>query len=89
MYESVKKLPVKAVISTLLILCVLFLAFSGALMYFGKTGMVWGISRSGLRAVHFWVAIGMCIFTAAHLVYNYRVYLAELRAIGRKFKIRK
>ena len=70
----------KAIISTLIILCLLYLAFTGVLMYFGKTGVVFGIPRNILRTSHFWVALSICILAAAHLALNFRVYIAELRA---------
>ena len=63
----------------MLILCLLHLAATGALLYFGKTGVVLGISRNALRGSHFWVAFSTVILAAAHLVMNFRVYLTELR----------
>ena len=75
------KFSFKAVVSTLLILCILFLAFSGALMFFSKTGVVWGMSRSALRAVHFWVAVSMCVLIPVHLILNLGLYRTELRTI--------
>jgi len=78
------KLSVKAILSTLLILIFLFLAFTGALLYFGKTGVVWGFSRYMLREVHFWVAVSMCLLVPVHLLLNFRIYKTELRTLGRK-----
>ena len=75
-----KKLT-KAILSSLLILVYLLLAFTGALLYFGKTGVVLGIPRYILRETHFWVAIAMCVLIPVHLFLNLRVYLAELRAL--------
>ena len=79
-----KKPALKSILSTLLILMVLFLAITGALLYFGKTGMVWGISRYILREVHFYVAISMCVLAAIHLVLNCRLYLAGLKTIRKR-----
>jgi len=84
MVTVVKKLSVKAVVSTLLIVLFLFLAFSGALLYFGKTGMVWGVSRAVLREVHFYVACALCILVPVHLVLNFKLYLQELRSVGKR-----
>ena len=78
-----KRTALKAILSTLLILELLFLAFTGVLLHFGKTGMVLGISRGVLREVHFYVAIAMVVFGAAHLVLNRRLYVAGLRALGK------
>ena len=75
------KKQLKAILSTLLTLCLLYLAFTGALMYYGKTGMVFGIPRHTLRDSHFWVAFAICVLAITHLVINFRVYLAELRAL--------
>jgi len=76
-----KKLSVKAVLSTLLILVFLCLAFTGALLYFGRTGMVLGFSRHMLRETHFWVAASMCVLIPVHLILNLRIYRAEVRAL--------
>ena len=76
-----RRVTIRAILSTLLIICVLFLAFSGALLFFGKTGMVWGIARNDLRAAHFWVAVLTCVLAAVHLFANRRVYMAELRML--------
>ena len=84
-----KKLSVKAILSTLLILIFIILAFSGALLYFGKTGVVLGVSRHTLREAHFWVAVSMCVFIPVHLILNLKVYISELRAAVCKFGIRK
>jgi len=77
-----KKLPVKAILSTLLIIIFICLAFSGSLLYFGKTGVILGISRYVLREVHFWVAASMCLIVPVHLFFNLRLYKAELRSLG-------
>ena len=76
-----KKLSIKAVLSTLLILVFLCLAFTGALLYFGKTGVVLGISRYMLREIHFWVAVTMCALIPVHLILNLRIFRAELRSL--------
>ena len=73
----------KAILSTLLILGFLLLALTGALLYFGKTGVVLGISRHELRAIHFWTAVSVCVLAAVHLCLNCRVYLSELRSLRR------
>jgi len=77
------KPPIKAILSTLLILGFLFLALTGALLYFGKTGVVLGISRHDLRVIHFWTAAIICVLAAVHLCLNCRVYLSELRSLRR------
>ena len=78
---EMKKQAIKAILSTLLILCLLYLAVTGALLYFGKTGMVLGVSRNALRSSHFWVAFSTVVLTVVHLMLNFRVFLAELRSV--------
>ena len=75
---------IKAVVSTLLVFCFLFLAVTGALLFFGKTGVVWGVPRNTLRVAHFWVAASMCVLIVVHVFLNIRVYLAELKSFRRK-----
>ena len=72
---------VRAILSSMLILLFLFLALSGALMYFFKTGMILGIARYALREAHFVVAVAMCVLILIHFILNLRVYFSELRAL--------
>ena len=81
-----KKPALKAILSSLLILLFLFLAFTGALLFFGKTGLVWGIPRSTLRSIHFVAAITTCVLIIVHLVINRRQYFSELRALVKRNK---
>ena len=76
-----KKANLKAIISSLLILVILFLAISGTALYFGKTGVVLGIARSSLRSVHAWVALFMCVLVVLHLLLNRRLYLNGLKSL--------
>ena len=79
-----KKLPVRAVVSSILILAFLFLAASGAMLYFGKTGLVLGFARGAIRNAHAWAAVILCVLAALHMILNFRLYLSELKAlIGR------
>ena len=70
---------VKAVLSTILIADFIVLAFSGALLYFGKTGVVMGISRYAIRNTHTAAAVLMCVIIPVHFFFNRRIYRAELR----------
>lgn len=76
-----KQLPLKAIISSLLMLCFLFLALSGALLFFGKTGLVLGFSRYILRNAHAWTGLAMSILILMHVFLNRRLYLRELHAL--------
>ena len=82
------KQSLKAVLSTVLALLLMFLAATGALLYFGKTGVVWGFSRQSLREIHFWAAVSMCVLIPVHLILNCRLYLAEVRALMKKGKLK-
>jgi len=76
-----KRPHVKAVISSLLLLVFLFLATSGAMLYFGKTGVVLGFARSSLRNAHTWAAASMCVLVLVHLILNRRIYFGELKSL--------
>ena len=79
------KLPaIKGIISSLLLLLIICLAITGTILYFGKTGMIWGIPRNVLRNAHTVMAVSMCILVVVHIVLNFRMYRAELRALVRK-----
>ena len=75
---------VKAVLSTLLIPVFLVLVLSGALLYFGKTGVVWGMPRYMIRNAHTVAAVLMCVIVPTHFILNHRIYRAELRALQAK-----
>ena len=77
-----KSQSIRAIISTLLIILLLCLAFTGALLHFGKTGVVLGIPRSVLRGIHFWVAVSLCVLALVHLILNIKQYKAELRSLS-------
>jgi len=79
-----KKLPVKAIISSLLLLVLLFLAITGSMLHFGKTGVVMGFARSALRNSHTWAAALMCILVIIHLILNRRLYLSELKSLVKR-----
>ena len=72
------------VVSTLLAICALLLAFTGGAMHFAKTGMVLGLPRYILLGAHFYTAAVMCILIIAHFISNFRLYRAELRVLRGK-----
>ena len=79
-----KKQTYKALVSTVMIILFLCMAFTGALLHFGKTGVVWGIPRGVLSNIHFWAAVLMCVFIVLHFISNFRQYKAELRVLRGK-----
>jgi hypothetical protein len=76
-----KQPTLKAILSSLLLLLFLFLALSGALLYFGKTGMILGLARYAWRNTHVLAALLICIAMPAHLFLNRRLYFKELQAL--------
>ena len=76
-----KKPALKAIVASLLLLLLLFLSVSGAMLYFGKTGVILGIARSAIRAAHFKMAVSMCVLTALHLLLNRRLYMSGLKSL--------
>ena len=79
-----KKAAIKGVLSTILMMAFAFLAVTGALLYFGKTGVIWGVSRQFLRSAHFWVAVSICVLIIAHITLNFRLYRSELQPIKKR-----
>ena len=77
-----KLTPIKAILSSLLLLTFLYLAFSGALLHFGKTGMVLGFARYALRNTHSFAAAFICVLIPLHLFLNRRLYFKELSALA-------
>ena len=76
-----KKLRIKAIVSILLMLSFMLLTITGAMLYYGKTGVILGVSRQALRTAHFWSAAAMLALVAAHIVLNSRLLAAEFRAL--------
>jgi len=78
------RLSVKAVISSLLLLAFLFLAASGAMLYFGKTGVVLGFARGAIRNAHTSAAVVMCVLVVLHLIMNRSLYMREIKALAKR-----
>jgi len=76
-----KRQSVKAIVSSLMLLVFVFLAISGAALYFGKTGVVMGFTRGALRNAHTWAAVFMTILVLIHLFLNRRLYFSELKSL--------
>ena len=77
-----KMSAVKAMLSTFLVVVFIILAFTGALLYFGKTGVVWGMSRHAIRRAHLVAAVSICVAVPIHFFVNRRIYLSELRSLS-------
>ena len=74
----------KAVISSLLLLAFLYLAATGAMLYFGKTGLILGIPRRTLLDTHAWVALFMAVLVVVHLILNLQLYVAGLKSLAKR-----
>ena len=75
------RLPrIRAAVSCLLMLLFVYLATSGALLYFGKTGVVMGMARSTLRETHGGAALLMCALVIVHVCLNRRLLRGEWKA---------
>ena len=72
-----KHTATKAIVSIVLLLLFVYLAFSGGLLYFSKTGMMLGVSRYTWRESHAWVALLVCVLLVVHFMLNLPLFLAE------------
>ncbi|MBQ6537193.1 MAG: DUF4405 domain-containing protein [Firmicutes bacterium] len=75
----------KAVLSAVLLLCLLFLAVSGFAMHFNTTGLVLGLPRYLLRQLHTVCAAVMSAAVLLHLALNLKLLRAEWKQ-GRRNK---
>ena len=76
----------KAVLSAVLLLCLLFLAVSGFAMHFNTTGLVLGLPRYIVRGLHTAGAAVMSAAVVLHFLLNLRTLLAEWKQGRRKKK---
>ena len=76
----------RAVISTVLLICFVLVAATSAILYFNKTGMWLGIQRIVLTDIHYISGLIMLIFILVHLVINWAMYLKELKTIKKNKK---
>ncbi|MCL2163541.1 MAG: DUF4405 domain-containing protein [Oscillospiraceae bacterium] len=78
-----KRIPLKAILSSLMLFNVFLLAVSGAMLYFGQTGLILGIRRSLLLKLHVGVSLLFLLFCALHLFLNFKLYRTELKKLFR------
>ncbi|MCL1805702.1 MAG: hypothetical protein FWG28_06880 [Clostridiales bacterium] len=69
----------KALLSSLLLPLLLLVSATGAMLYFGKTGMILGFRRASLLRFHARCSLGFLFFILCHVALNFRIYLAELK----------
>ena len=71
----------KAILSILLLTVFLLLCASGTMLYFGKAGLILGVSRAFILRSHALLALLMFIFACCHLFFNRRMFRMELRKL--------
>ena len=76
-----RQVRLKAILSILLLTVFLLICASGTMLYFGKTGLILGISRAFLLRSHALLALLMLILACCHLFLNWRVLKMELRKL--------
>ena len=82
---SAKKSALKAVVSSLLLISFLFLAASGAALFFFKTGVILWFPRGSLRGAHALAALLTCALVIFHFLSNSRVFINEIKKLtGRR-----
>jgi len=81
-----KRLQIKGLLSTLLIIVFLIVAISGIMLHFARTGMILGIPRGVLRDVHTWIGFSMCFLIPVHLLLNRLIYVGELKSLAKRSK---
>lgn len=77
---------VRAVLSSVLLIAFLLLVLSGAMLYFGKTGLILGFSRSAIRDCHLLAALLMTCIAPIHVWFNRHMYKHELGSLAQKHK---
>jgi accessory gene regulator protein AgrB len=77
---------IKAALSSLLALVFLFMAITGAMLFFGKAGLILGFSRANVRGAHAIAAIVVCTLVPVHFILNRRLYIAELKSLKKRNK---
>ena len=77
------KLRLKGILSSVLIVLFLVVAVSGAMLYFGRTGLIMGIPRGVIRDAHIWSGFAMTAAVPLHLILNLRVFRGELKSLAK------
>lgn len=75
-----KSIKLKAVVSCLLILLLLLVSITGAMLYFGKTGLILGFSRAFLLNFHARCAILFLALAICHLMLNFKLLTSGLKS---------
>ena len=77
-------LKIKALLSALLLSILLLIAATGAMLYFGKTGLILGFRRVSLLRFHARCSLGFLSLVACHVALNLRIYKQELKKLFKR-----
>lgn len=76
-----KRIRLKAILSSFLLLMFLLLFASGVMLHIGKTGLILGFSRAFLTHFHAWLSLLLLLLICCHLVLNWRMFCMELKKL--------
>ena len=79
-----KKMRLKAALTCLLLLTLLLLSVSGAMLYFGKTGLILGFPRVFLLRLHLLCAVSFVLFGICHFALNFGLFVSEAKSFRPK-----
>ena len=74
----------RAILSSILIICLLISAITAPVLFFGKTGVFLSISRRIFINVHVVCGAVMLIAGLAHCLVNMKVYISQLKSLLKK-----
>ena len=84
------RMRLKALLSSLLFLLFLAISVTGAMLYFGKTGLILGFRRIALLRFHGCCSFAFFALALCHITLNLRLYAQEAKKLfpGSKSKRR-
>ena len=68
----------------MLLVLLLFISITGAMLYYGKTGLIFGISRALLLRCHARCALLFLALALCHLALNFRLFTSGLRGLFKR-----
>ena len=75
------RMRIKAMASIALFLFLLVISVSGAMLYFGKTGLILGVSRALLLNIHARCSLLFAALVILHLALNFSLLKEELKKL--------
>lgn len=77
------RLLIKALLSTMLLLCVLLICLTGGGLYFSHSGLVLGLPRHLVKNLHALCWLAMLAAIIPHFILNLRLFAREWRGAVR------